>query len=99
MNPNPRISGALSEGVKAVGNVVNFIAAGLSHALPHPMHLLIRIPPFLPDKRFLFPDGVKAVGDAVDLIASGEAPRIVQPTEGATYDPLWKVSASSYSQC
>lgn len=44
------------------------------------------------DKRYLFPEGVKAVGDAVDLIAAGKAPRIVQPTEGATYDPLWKVS-------
>jgi hypothetical protein len=43
------------------------------------------------DKRYLFPEGVKALGDAVDLIAAGEAPRVAQPEEGATYDPLWKV--------
>ncbi|KAL3219696.1 hypothetical protein MRX96_030248 [Rhipicephalus microplus] len=38
--------------------------------------------------RFLFPEGVKAMGEAVELIASGKAPRIAQPTEGATYDPM-----------
>eukprot|EP00850_Spirogloea_muscicola_P007137 SM000035S13117 [mRNA] locus=s35:541699:543389:- [translate_table: standard] len=41
-------------------------------------------------KRFLFPEGVKAMGEAVDLIVRGEAPRIAQPEEGASYDPLWK---------
>ncbi|XP_077495034.1 cytosolic 10-formyltetrahydrofolate dehydrogenase [Amblyomma americanum] len=38
--------------------------------------------------RFLFPEGVRAMGEAVELIASGKAPRIVQPAEGATYDPM-----------
>jgi formyltetrahydrofolate dehydrogenase len=52
-------------------------------------------------KRYLYPEGVKgmvgervrAVGrtscmqaDAVQMIAAGNAPRIVQPTEGATYE-------------
>ena len=45
---------------------------------------------FSADKRFLFPEGVKALGEAVNLIAKGEAPKIVQPTENASYDPLWK---------
>ncbi|XP_050412601.1 cytosolic 10-formyltetrahydrofolate dehydrogenase isoform X2 [Patella vulgata] len=40
--------------------------------------------------RFLFPEGVKAMGEAVQLIADGKAPKIVQPEEGATYDPLIK---------
>ncbi|PAA87335.1 hypothetical protein BOX15_Mlig002171g1, partial [Macrostomum lignano] len=38
-------------------------------------------------KRFLFPEGVKAMGEAVDQIAAGSAPKLVQPAEGATYDP------------
>uniref|UniRef100_A0A336KCV9 10-formyltetrahydrofolate dehydrogenase n=1 Tax=Culicoides sonorensis TaxID=179676 RepID=A0A336KCV9_CULSO len=38
-------------------------------------------------KRFLYPEGVKAMGEAVKMIANGNAPKIVQPTEGATYDP------------
>lgn len=38
--------------------------------------------------RFLFPEGVRAMGEAVELIAAGKAPRTVQPTEGATYDPM-----------
>ncbi|KAI6208429.1 10-formyltetrahydrofolate dehydrogenase [Aphelenchoides besseyi] len=38
-------------------------------------------------KRFLYPEGVKACVEAVQLIADGKAPRIVQPTEGASYEP------------
>jgi len=41
-------------------------------------------------KNFLFPEGVNAFSDAVRMIANGTAPKIVQPTEGATYDPIWK---------
>ncbi|XP_077132743.1 cytosolic 10-formyltetrahydrofolate dehydrogenase [Ranitomeya variabilis] len=40
--------------------------------------------------RFLFPEGVKGMVEAVRLIAHGSAPRIPQPTEGATYDPIQK---------
>ncbi|XP_063797267.1 cytosolic 10-formyltetrahydrofolate dehydrogenase [Pseudophryne corroboree] len=40
--------------------------------------------------RFLFPEGVKGMVEAVRLIAQGTAPRITQPTEGATYDPIQK---------
>ncbi|XP_075039750.1 cytosolic 10-formyltetrahydrofolate dehydrogenase [Mixophyes fleayi] len=40
--------------------------------------------------RFLFPEGVKGMVEAVRLIAQGTAPRIPQPTEGATYDPIQK---------
>ncbi|XP_005090853.1 cytosolic 10-formyltetrahydrofolate dehydrogenase [Aplysia californica] len=40
--------------------------------------------------RFCFPEGIKAMGEAVELIATGRAPRIVQPEEGATYDPMIK---------
>ncbi|KAI6234510.1 10-formyltetrahydrofolate dehydrogenase [Aphelenchoides fujianensis] len=36
-------------------------------------------------KRYLYPEGVKAT--AVQLIAEGRAPRIVQPEEGASYEP------------
>ena len=28
--------------------------------------------------------------EAVELIAEGKAPKIIQPTEGATYDKIWK---------
>ncbi|KAK6748202.1 hypothetical protein RB195_001056 [Necator americanus] len=38
-------------------------------------------------KRFLYPAGVEAMAEAVELIAAGKAPRIVQPTEGASYEP------------
>lgn len=38
-------------------------------------------------KRFLYPEGVKAMGEAVKMIINGTAPKITQPTEGATYDP------------
>ncbi|XP_056380869.1 cytosolic 10-formyltetrahydrofolate dehydrogenase isoform X2 [Hyla sarda] len=40
--------------------------------------------------RFLFPEGVKGMVEAVQLITQGSAPRIPQPTEGATYDPIQK---------
>jgi len=36
--------------------------------------------------RFMMPEGIKAMGEAVELIANHKAPKIVQPTEGATYD-------------
>ncbi|VDK45151.1 unnamed protein product [Cylicostephanus goldi] len=38
-------------------------------------------------KRFLYPAGVDAMAEAVELIAAGKAPRIIQPTEGASYEP------------
>ncbi|CAJ0933258.1 unnamed protein product, partial [Mesorhabditis belari] len=38
-------------------------------------------------KRFLYPEGVTAMAEAVEMIAAGTAPRIVQPEEGASYDP------------
>ncbi|CAI4226467.1 unnamed protein product [Auanema sp. JU1783] len=38
-------------------------------------------------KRFLYPAGVDAMAEAVELIAAGKAPRIVQPVEGASYEP------------
>ncbi|CAH1794143.1 unnamed protein product [Owenia fusiformis] len=41
-------------------------------------------------RNFLFPEGVKAMGEAVEMIVAGTAPRIVQPEEGATYDPMIK---------
>ncbi|PVD24205.1 hypothetical protein C0Q70_14675 [Pomacea canaliculata] len=40
--------------------------------------------------RFLFPEGIKAMAEAVQMIEDGKAPRITQPEEGATYDPLLK---------
>ncbi|XP_075430727.1 cytosolic 10-formyltetrahydrofolate dehydrogenase isoform X2 [Ascaphus truei] len=40
--------------------------------------------------RFLFPEGVRGTVEAVGLIAQGIAPKITQPTEGATYDPIQK---------
>lgn len=38
-------------------------------------------------KRFLYPEGVKSVVESVQMIREGTAPKIVQPEEGATYDP------------
>ena len=38
--------------------------------------------------RFLFPAGVEGVREAVDLIAKGRAPRLPQPAEGASYEPI-----------
>lgn len=40
--------------------------------------------------RFLYPEGIKAMVESVQLVADGKAPRIVQPTEGATYDAMIK---------
>lgn len=38
--------------------------------------------------RFLYPAGVEGVREAVGLISTGRAPRMVQPTEGASYEPM-----------
>lgn len=38
--------------------------------------------------RFLFPEGIKGLVEAVDLIRTKQAPRIEQPEEGASYDPI-----------
>lgn len=38
--------------------------------------------------RFLFPEGVDGMAEAVALIASGSAPRLIQPEQGATYEPM-----------
>uniref|UniRef100_T1JDA6 10-formyltetrahydrofolate dehydrogenase n=1 Tax=Strigamia maritima TaxID=126957 RepID=T1JDA6_STRMM len=38
--------------------------------------------------RFMYPEGIKGVVESVNLIANGIAPSIIQPTEGATYDPM-----------
>uniref|UniRef100_A0A1I8A8N5 formyltetrahydrofolate dehydrogenase n=1 Tax=Steinernema glaseri TaxID=37863 RepID=A0A1I8A8N5_9BILA len=38
-------------------------------------------------KRFLYPEGVTGMAEAVELIAAGKAPVIVQPEEGASYEP------------
>lgn len=40
--------------------------------------------------RFLFPEGVKGMVEAVRMIADGSAPKIPQPSDGATYDPIQK---------
>ncbi|XP_034945649.1 mitochondrial 10-formyltetrahydrofolate dehydrogenase isoform X2 [Chelonus insularis] len=37
---------------------------------------------------FLYPEGIKMMAEAVDLVAAGKAPKIPQPIEGATYDPM-----------
>ncbi|XP_047122549.1 cytosolic 10-formyltetrahydrofolate dehydrogenase isoform X1 [Hydra vulgaris] len=39
--------------------------------------------------RFLYPEGIKGMVEAVELIANGCAPKISQPTEGASYDKIW----------
>ncbi|KAG7167569.1 Cytosolic 10-formyltetrahydrofolate dehydrogenase-like [Homarus americanus] len=38
--------------------------------------------------RFMYPEGIKAMAEAVSMVAEGKAPKITQPTEGATYDPM-----------
>lgn len=38
--------------------------------------------------RFLYPEGIYAMAEAVNLIAEGKAPKITQPEEGASYEPL-----------
>ena len=42
--------------------------------------------------RFLFPAGVEGVREAVALIQAGNPPRVTQPKEGASYEPLLKNS-------
>ncbi|XP_011633536.1 cytosolic 10-formyltetrahydrofolate dehydrogenase isoform X2 [Pogonomyrmex barbatus] len=37
---------------------------------------------------FLYPEGIKAMGEAVNLVAKGTASMVLQPVEGATYDPF-----------
>uniref|UniRef100_A0A8C7N0K1 10-formyltetrahydrofolate dehydrogenase n=1 Tax=Oncorhynchus kisutch TaxID=8019 RepID=A0A8C7N0K1_ONCKI len=48
-------------------------------------------------KRFLFPEGVKGTVDAVRLIAAGNAPKIIQPEEGATYEGIQKKDNAKFS--
>ncbi|XP_069994485.1 cytosolic 10-formyltetrahydrofolate dehydrogenase isoform X1 [Penaeus vannamei] len=38
--------------------------------------------------RFMYPEGIKAMAEAVTMVADGTAPKIPQPEEGATYDPM-----------
>lgn len=38
--------------------------------------------------RFLFPEGIAGVREAVALIAAGNAPRIIQPEHGASYEDM-----------
>ncbi|KAK8387245.1 hypothetical protein O3P69_018098 [Scylla paramamosain] len=38
--------------------------------------------------RFMYPEGIKAMAEAVKLVSDGKAPKITQPAEGATYDPM-----------
>ncbi|XP_011306758.1 mitochondrial 10-formyltetrahydrofolate dehydrogenase isoform X2 [Fopius arisanus] len=37
---------------------------------------------------FLYPEGIKSMAEAVSLVACGKAPKIPQPEEGATYEPI-----------
>lgn len=37
---------------------------------------------------FLFPRGIEGLVESVKLIKSGQAPKIVQPLEGASYEPI-----------
>lgn len=39
-------------------------------------------------RRFLFPEGLRGLVESVELIKCGQAPRIPQPSEGATYEPI-----------
>ena len=38
--------------------------------------------------RFLYPEGITGVVEAVNLIDQGKAPKITQPEEGASYEPM-----------
>ncbi|XP_064080015.1 cytosolic 10-formyltetrahydrofolate dehydrogenase-like isoform X1 [Macrobrachium nipponense] len=38
--------------------------------------------------RFMYPEGIKAMAEAVTMVANGTAPKVTQPAEGATYDPM-----------
>ncbi|XP_038668029.1 cytosolic 10-formyltetrahydrofolate dehydrogenase [Scyliorhinus canicula] len=40
--------------------------------------------------RFLFPEGIKGMVESVHLISTGKAPRVIQPTEGVTYEGIQK---------
>ncbi|GCB75053.1 hypothetical protein scyTo_0017285 [Scyliorhinus torazame] len=40
--------------------------------------------------RFLFPEGIKGMVESVQLISTGKAPRVIQPTEGVTYEGIQK---------
>jgi len=37
---------------------------------------------------FMYPQGIKSMAEAVTMVANGTAPRLVQATEGATYDAM-----------
>lgn len=38
--------------------------------------------------RFMFPEGINSLVESVSLIRSNQAPKIVQPLEGASYEPI-----------
>lgn len=38
--------------------------------------------------RFMFPEGIKALVESVSLVRSNQAPKIVQPVMGASYEPI-----------
>lgn len=40
--------------------------------------------------RFMYPEGITAMAEAVNMVADGTAPKILQPEEGASYDPSLK---------
>lgn len=40
--------------------------------------------------RFMYPEGITAMAEAVNLVADGKAPKIIQPEEGASYEPSLK---------
>lgn len=40
--------------------------------------------------KFMYPEGIKAMAQAVNMVADGSAPAVVQPEEGASYDPALK---------
>lgn len=39
-------------------------------------------------KNFLYPEGIKAMAESVNMVANGTAPKIPQPEEGASYEPM-----------
>ncbi len=45
----------------------------------------------------MYPEGIKAMEEAVQLIATDKAPKIVQPTEGATYDAFLNKVRSTWT--
>lgn len=38
--------------------------------------------------RFLFPEGVRCLAECIELVRTRQAPRIEQPSEGASYEPI-----------